>query len=249
MERLDLDRLLERVDIDAIVERTDLGTIVSRSGSAVMIRAIDGMRAQGIGLDSALHGWIDRLLRRGASDGQDVPPRPGPSVERSRVTAIEAAASLRNDLYGRSAGVATRLFAFLVDLFTILLLFTVGGHVVSFVLSIVLGNDVAALRGATRLLDRSPAVGVHVLRLPHFGVRLHPRHGRVRDTGRSPRWWADRHSPRGGTSAGIPAELRRLLPGLRAHRAPPGPTCPPRPHCQHRRHLRRGRRARRTWGS
>ena len=57
------------------------------------------------------------------------------------MTAVEAEASLRNDMFGRSAGVATRLFAFLVDLFTILLLFTVGGHIVSFVLSIVLGND------------------------------------------------------------------------------------------------------------
>lgn len=83
MERLDLDRVLERVDIDAIVERTDLGTIVSRSGSAMMIRAIDAMRAQGIGLDSVLHGWIDRLVRRTASDDQVVPYRPGPNLEQS----------------------------------------------------------------------------------------------------------------------------------------------------------------------
>jgi len=83
MERLDLDRVLARVDIDAIVERTDLGSIVSRSGSAVMIRAIDGMRAQGIGLDSVLHGWFDRLLRRNASGDQVVAHRPDPSVEQS----------------------------------------------------------------------------------------------------------------------------------------------------------------------
>jgi uncharacterized RDD family membrane protein YckC len=57
------------------------------------------------------------------------------------VTPVEAGPSPSHDLYGRCAGVATRLFAFLVDLFTILLLFTVGGHIVSFVLSIVLGND------------------------------------------------------------------------------------------------------------
>ena len=36
------------------------------------------------------------------------------------------------------------MLAFLVDLFMILLLFTVGGHVVGFVLSIVLGDDVRA---------------------------------------------------------------------------------------------------------
>ena len=58
------------------------------------------------------------------------------------MTLIAAEPSLRNDLYGCSAGVATRLFAFLVDLLTILLLYTLGGHVVSFVLSVVLGNEV-----------------------------------------------------------------------------------------------------------
>jgi len=58
------------------------------------------------------------------------------------VTPTEARLPQRNNLYGHPAGVATRLFAFFVDLFTILLLFTVGGHVVSFVLSIVLGSDV-----------------------------------------------------------------------------------------------------------
>jgi uncharacterized RDD family membrane protein YckC len=56
--------------------------------------------------------------------------------------AAAAESSLRNDLYGHSAGVATRLFASLVDLVTILLLYTLGGHVVSFVLSVVLGDEV-----------------------------------------------------------------------------------------------------------
>ncbi len=58
------------------------------------------------------------------------------------MTPIAAESPPRNDLYGHDAGVVTRLFAFLVDLFTILLLFTLGGHVVSFVLSVVLGSDV-----------------------------------------------------------------------------------------------------------
>jgi uncharacterized RDD family membrane protein YckC len=58
------------------------------------------------------------------------------------VTPIAADSPPRADLYGQDAGVVTRLFAFLVDLLTILLLFTLGGHVVSFVLSVVLGDDV-----------------------------------------------------------------------------------------------------------
>ena len=57
------------------------------------------------------------------------------------MTSSETVVPQRNNLYGHPAGVATRLFAFFVDLFTVLLLFTLGGHVVTFVLSIVLGND------------------------------------------------------------------------------------------------------------
>ena len=57
------------------------------------------------------------------------------------MTSSETVVPQRNNLYGHPAGVATRLLAFFVDLFTVLLLFTLGGHVVTFVLSIVLGND------------------------------------------------------------------------------------------------------------
>jgi len=81
MERLDLDKLLARIDVDAIIERTDLGTIISRSGSAVMIQVIDGIRSQGIGVDSALHGWVDRLLRRGSSGNHGAPAGLGPNAE------------------------------------------------------------------------------------------------------------------------------------------------------------------------
>jgi uncharacterized RDD family membrane protein YckC len=58
------------------------------------------------------------------------------------VTPVAAETAPRQDLYGHRAGVVTRLFASLVDLVTILLLFTLGGHVISFVLSVVLGDDV-----------------------------------------------------------------------------------------------------------
>jgi len=82
MDRLDLDQLLARVDVDAIIERTDLGSIISRSGSAVMIQIVDGIRSQGIGVDSVLHGWVDRLLRRGGSDNHEATARLSPSAER-----------------------------------------------------------------------------------------------------------------------------------------------------------------------
>ena len=54
------------------------------------------------------------------------------------MTSSETVMPQRNNLYGHPAGVATRLLAFFVDLFTVLLLFTLGGHVVTFVLCAVL---------------------------------------------------------------------------------------------------------------
>ena len=63
--KVDLNAVLERVDIDALVERTELGALMARSGSAVMAQTVDMLRSQGVGLDSFVHRWVDRILRRG----------------------------------------------------------------------------------------------------------------------------------------------------------------------------------------
>ncbi len=102
--------------------------------------------------------------------------------------------SLRNDLFGHSAGVATRLFAFLVDFITITLLFTLGGHVVVFVLSIVLGSDVklfeAPLVSSLALLFWAFAYCAFLLAaygctlgMALFGIRVVRRDGGEIDTG------------------------------------------------------------------
>jgi hypothetical protein len=64
MARVDVNALLQRVDIDTLVEQTELGTIMTRSTSALMSRSVDVVRSQGVGLDSFLHGLVDRLFRR-----------------------------------------------------------------------------------------------------------------------------------------------------------------------------------------
>jgi hypothetical protein len=71
MAKVDLNAVLQRVDIDALVEQTELGSLMARSGSAVVGQVIDVVRSQGVGLDSFVHRWVFRILRR------HVPAQPG----------------------------------------------------------------------------------------------------------------------------------------------------------------------------
>ena len=67
VEKVDVNVVLERIDIDALVERTELGAIVASAGSSVAAEVLDSVRSAGVGLDSFVHGWADRLLRRDRS--------------------------------------------------------------------------------------------------------------------------------------------------------------------------------------
>jgi hypothetical protein len=64
IDEIDVNALLERVDVDALVERTELGDIVARSGAGVAAKGLDVARSLGVGADSFVHRWADRLLRR-----------------------------------------------------------------------------------------------------------------------------------------------------------------------------------------
>ena len=65
IDQVDVNAVLERVDIDAIIARTEIGELMVRSGSAVVARSLDAVRTGGAGVDGMVHGWVDRLLRRG----------------------------------------------------------------------------------------------------------------------------------------------------------------------------------------
>ena len=67
VERIDVNAIIERVDIDQLVERTELGAIVARASSGVASDVIDSARSAGVGLDSFVHRWVDRILRRHGS--------------------------------------------------------------------------------------------------------------------------------------------------------------------------------------
>jgi hypothetical protein len=71
--RLDMNAILEHVDVDALVERTEIGSIIARSGAGVAGKVVDTARSQGVGLDSFVHRWMDRLLRRAPSARPDGP--------------------------------------------------------------------------------------------------------------------------------------------------------------------------------
>jgi hypothetical protein len=72
--KLDVNALLEHVDVDALVERTQIGALIARSGAGVAGKVLDAARSQGVGLDSFVHRWMSRLLRRDPSTRPGGPP-------------------------------------------------------------------------------------------------------------------------------------------------------------------------------
>ncbi len=71
---LDVNALLENIDLDALIERTQIGSLIARSGAGVAGKVLDVGRSQGVGLDSFIHRWMDRLLRRDPSTRPAGPP-------------------------------------------------------------------------------------------------------------------------------------------------------------------------------
>ena len=69
-----MNALLEQVDVDALVERTELGSIIARSGAGVAAKVLDVVRSLGVGLDSFVHRWVDRLFRRDPASRPAVRP-------------------------------------------------------------------------------------------------------------------------------------------------------------------------------
>ncbi len=63
--KVDLDKVLERVDVDRLMERTELGPIIASASAGVASEAVDAVRSAGVGLDSFVHRWTNRALRRG----------------------------------------------------------------------------------------------------------------------------------------------------------------------------------------
>jgi uncharacterized RDD family membrane protein YckC len=111
LERVDINQVLERVDTDALVQRTELGAIIARSTGGVVMKIVDMVRALCVSMDQVVHGLVDRILgrrRAGSDDG-------APASAGTTPTGL--------DLQGRAGGMVSRLFAFLLDVFFVGLLF------------------------------------------------------------------------------------------------------------------------------
>lgn len=75
IERVDIEQVISRVDIDKLVEQTELGTIIAHSTSGIASEVLDVVRAQGVGLDDFVARWVNRILRRSATDWPAGPPK------------------------------------------------------------------------------------------------------------------------------------------------------------------------------
>ncbi len=99
VRQVDVNELLDRVDVERLLTRIDLEAIVGHSVKAATRGTLDILREQLAHLDTVFSGAADRILRR-----EDHPDGPGePTVP--------------------TAGAATRLPAFVVDLVFALLTF------------------------------------------------------------------------------------------------------------------------------
>jgi uncharacterized RDD family membrane protein YckC len=118
LRQVDVNELLDRVDIERLLARLDLEAIVGQSVKAATRGTLDILREQLAHLDSVLSQAVDRILRRG-----DRPAAP-------------------DDVPVPTAGVATRLPAFVIDLVLALVTFatvvTVAISCVDFVTGAVL---------------------------------------------------------------------------------------------------------------
>ena len=240
--KVDLNAALRRVDIDALVERTEVGALMARSGSAVMAQTVDVVRSQGVGLDSFVHRWVDRILRRGRTVGTDRPAAArSPRRRRRRDAPATWPRRESPDLQGTYAGGVTRFASFVIDVLVIGLLFSLGGLVAEYVLSVVLrepvrfsessfGARVALVVWAFVYCAYPLAAAGRTFGMAVVGVRAVRADGSDLDASACDR-----------AGARLPAELPAVLPGVRPDPAASRPPRPPRPDRLHRGRLRVGR--------
>jgi uncharacterized RDD family membrane protein YckC len=92
LRQVDVNELLDRVDVERLLARIDLESIVGQSVKAATRGTLDILRDQLAHLDSVIDRATDRILRRG--DAYEEP----------------------DDVPAPTAGAATRLLAFVIDL-------------------------------------------------------------------------------------------------------------------------------------
>jgi uncharacterized RDD family membrane protein YckC len=118
--RLDVDALIGRVDIAAVVQRAGIDDIVSNASRGVIARMLDLVRRQLVGLDAVLIGAANKVFRR---------PSEQATIRDGTVT-------------GRLAGGVSRFIAYLIDVFTISVAYSVIVAVCVYLVELVSGNNI-----------------------------------------------------------------------------------------------------------
>jgi uncharacterized RDD family membrane protein YckC len=139
VDRIDLNHVLERVDIEALVSHTEFGSLIAKSTTNIFAKALDVLRSWVITLDVLVHGLVDRVFRKRrpaiAAQPQRAAAEPGPEPTRSQARLARALA-----FQGVPAGMVSRLFAFLLDVLTVDILFSVGGALFAFFFEVLAGR-------------------------------------------------------------------------------------------------------------
>jgi hypothetical protein len=64
IEQIPVDEIVAHLDIEAIVARIDLGGVIRESTAGLSAEVVEGVREQGMSLDSVAARVVDRVLRR-----------------------------------------------------------------------------------------------------------------------------------------------------------------------------------------
>jgi uncharacterized RDD family membrane protein YckC len=128
VERVDINRVLQRVDTVALVSHTEFGALIAKSTSGVFAKVLDVLRNWVMTLDVLLNRVVNRVFHR---------RRPTEAPSQAGWTRDQA-------FQGAPAGMVSRLFAFLIDVFTVQLLLTVGQALFALAFQVVLGRTWSA---------------------------------------------------------------------------------------------------------
>ena len=143
VEKIDVNAIVARVDIDSLVQRTEIGAIVVGASAGVAGEVLDSVRSAGVGLDSFVQRFVDRILRRQASSRPSRSCHAGRAVSAGPVMTVRVEPDRDISLQGHYAGIVTRVAAFAIDLAVAATLYALGGRVIEYVLSSLAGSDVS----------------------------------------------------------------------------------------------------------
>jgi uncharacterized RDD family membrane protein YckC len=118
--RVDMDAVLAGIDLPAVMQAAKIDEIVSNASRGITARMLDLVRRQIAAVDVVLIALVNRVFRR---------PREVPQMSHGTLT-------------GRIAGGISRLSAYLIDVLTISIVYSLGITLTAFLVSLFTGRQV-----------------------------------------------------------------------------------------------------------